>query len=151
MWLEISPFQGLYYYGKWINLRGDFHYDKKLMLNLVKQAEKEYGDCPFMDAQKARKFISEWPEIINPNEDERLSIWPPVIDKFESELLELGLSMEGPPPTPFGEEYPVVTDMSFFLELIDYVYGEHIPDETKIGLRASYEEICQQALEYFVQ
>lgn len=150
MELEIYPFHGVYHYGKWINLRGDFLYDKKLMRDLVKMAEKEYGDCPFMDAGKAKSFIAEWPNIINPNEHEWVSIWPPVIGQFESELLELGLSIEGPPPTPNGEEYPVVTDMSFFLELIGYVYGDDIADETRTGLLASYEELCQQALDYFV-
>jgi hypothetical protein len=147
--LHIYFLGGIYYYGKWINLRGDFMYDKRTMENLVKQAGKEFSDCPYIDVKRAQSFIFWWPNIVNPNKDERISIWPPVIDKFESGLLEIGLNMSGSSATPFGEEYPVFSDTNYFLELINRVYGENIQEDIKAGLLASYNEICQQKLYYF--
>ncbi len=149
MCLGFSEFWEMYRYGKWINLRGDFLYDLSYMKKLVKQARDEYFECPYMDVTSALRFIAFWPRIVNPNEDERLAIWPPTIGKFEEGLLEIGLSLQGPPPTPNGEEYPVFTDTSFFLELISEVYGNEIEVEKQKGLLASFNLLSEQILHYF--
>jgi len=146
--LGITPYREVYRYGKWLNLRGDFMFDLPLMKKLVNQAKADYFGCPFLNEIWAFRFIAFWPKIVNPNEDTRLTIWPPVIGNFEQELLDLGLSMQGPPPTPYGEEFPVFTDPSFFLELINDIYGDNIEDETKAGLLASYSIISEQILHY---
>ena len=133
MGLHISNYSGLYHTGKWINLKGDFLYDKEQMLNLVEKTRDDFPDCPYMNFDNALSFITHWPDIVNPNLDNRLSIWPSEIGEFESELLKNGLSLSGPSPTPNGEEYPVFTDTNYFLELINAVYNE----------------ICEQTIHYF--
>lgn len=140
---------GIYYYGKWINRVSDFLYDKGVMDKFISQAAKDYSDCPFMNVRKAQEFVFWWPDKVNPVRDEGFATWPPVIGEFEGELNKIGLSMSGPPLTPNGEEYPVITDTSFFLGIIDSVYGKYISEDIKAGLLASYNEICEQMLHYF--
>ena len=149
MGLEIAFHVGVYRLGKWINLGGDFLFDKRLMQNGVREAKKNFPGCPFMNPEIATGFIGFWPQIINPNTDDRLSIYPPVMGRRDPEMIKLGMRLSGPPPTPFGEEYPIFTDTNFFLEIIDEVYGKTIPNDIKIGLEKSYEEICWQAVVYF--
>lgn len=135
--------------GRWLNLRGDFLFDKRKMESGIRDAKKAFPDCPFLNIEKAKLFISWWPTIINPNEDSRVSIYPPVMGRLDKEIIEIGMSLQGPPPTAYGEEYPVFTDTNFFLELINNIYGNETRENIKQSLKKSYEEICWESYAYF--
>jgi hypothetical protein len=147
--MHISQYSGMYKYGRWLNLKGDFMYDKKIMHTLLKQTKKKYGGCPYLNIEIAKLFIELWPMIVNPNEDSSFEIYPPVIDKFNDELMKIGLQMQSPSPTSYGEEYPVITNTSIFVEIIDKMYKNENKEQIKIGLMASYTEICEQIIHYF--
>lgn len=149
MGLAISVYQGIYRCGRWLNLRGDYMYNKKRMIQWIKESEKTYLDCPYMMAEIARDFVCEWPDIVNPNIDETYEIYPPTIGELAGKAIDMGLRLSGPAPTAYGEEFPVITNANFFLELIDDIYGKNIDQGIQNGLLLSYQEISEQILHYF--
>jgi len=75
--LELPSYQWLHFPGTYLDVFGNYKYDKSNWLSYIERAEKIYRYCPYFDASASKRFVNAWPEIINIYTDKRFRQVPP--------------------------------------------------------------------------
>jgi len=142
MGLDISPYSSFYRTGEWIDIFGNYTFDKEKMSSRANKQLKKYRFCPFINETVIQRFIDLWPERVNVHLDKAWEFWPPKNDSFSNGLRELGLvsntNMKDDNYTP---EIPLIKDMSYLIELAKELYSTDVSENTQAAIYASVDAI----------
>lgn len=139
--LDISPYSSLYRTGELSDIFGNYVFDKVRIASRVDALVKKYRFCPFINETVIQGFINLWPERINVHLDNRWKFWPPQHDSFSAGLMELGLVSKTNMSENYKPKIPLVTDMTYFIDLAKNLYPNEISSNTQAAIYASIDAI----------
>lgn len=139
--LDISPYSSFYRAGEWSDIFGNYVFDKEKMVSRINKQLKKYRFCPFINETVIQKFIDLWPERVNVHLDNMWEFWPPKNDSFSNGLKELGLVSNTNMSDNYKPEIPLITDMTYFIDLAKKLYSAEISTNTQEAIYASIDAI----------
>jgi hypothetical protein len=146
MQLNISPSSGLYRTGKWLDIFGNYEFDKAKIRTRTNKLINQFQSCPYIKANTITKFIDLWPTVINAFVDPRWKAYPPREDSFSRGLKDLGLECNAEMFEEYQPRFPIITDVSLLVDLARDLYDETPPIDIQ---RAIYSSINVVKLEVF--
>ena len=139
--LDISPYSKFYRTGDWLDIFGNYVFDKAKIISSTQRVLKKYRFCPFINETIIQKFVDLWPEKINVHLDNRWKFWPPQKDKFSEGLKELGLVSNTNMSKNYKPMFPIVTDTTYFIDLVRELYPDTISENLQATIYASIDAI----------
>jgi len=139
--LDISPYSSFYRTGEWSDIFGNYVFDKVRIASRAHVLVKKYRFCPFINETIIQGFIDLWPERINVHLDNRWQFWPPQNDSFSDGLKELGLVCNTNMSENYKPEIPLMTDMTYFIDLAKKLYPDEISTNTRAAIYASIDAV----------
>ncbi len=139
--LDISPYSSFYRTGEWSDIFGNYVFDKEKMVSRTNKQLKKYRFCPFIDETAIQRFIDLWPERVNVHLDNMWEFWPPKKDLLSNGLKELGLVSNTNMSDNYKPEIPLITDMSYFIDLAKKLYSAEISTNTQAAIYACIDAI----------
>jgi len=68
--LAFREYSELFTYGKWLNTKGDWQFDKERISHELEKNIYKYRFCPAMNLELFKDVIIAFPEIVNPSKDD---------------------------------------------------------------------------------
>jgi len=143
--LDLTPYSSLFTSGFWDDVFGNYIFQKEVLVRRAQREMRNYRFCPFLDEERIIHFIELWPERININIDHRWENWPPespeinLEEENESSGIRLRISFDK--YTQLSHRFPVATDMNFYIDILNRLYPENTPPETREIIKISLENI----------
>jgi hypothetical protein len=139
--LDISPYSSLYRSGEWLDIFGNYVFDKEKIASKANTMVRKYRFCPFLNEKIVQKFVELWAEQINVHLDKSWEAWPPKNDSFSEGLKELGLISNTNMQKNYVPEFPVATDTKYFIDLAKKLYSDETPANIQDAIYASINTI----------
>lgn len=68
--LPFTEYSQIFTYGKWLNTKGDWQFDKQRISHEIEKNIYKYRFCPAMNLELIMDVINAFPEIVNPAKDD---------------------------------------------------------------------------------
>ena len=146
VYLEISPYSGVYSQGEWQDIFGNYVFDKERMIDRATKRIKQYRFCPFINEDLIYKFIDLWPKEVNVYLDPQWKCYPPQQDS-SPEIIDvdgINIVININIDKKYQVKLPLVTDMNFFVDLVKKLYPENTSENVLAGVKASINIIQEQ-------